>query len=293
MDQEVRIAGAPISWGVIEVPDWGYQMGVDRVLYEAASGGLAAMEAGPEGFLPRDPSEASSTLSKHGLSLVGGFVPVVLHRPSVREAELSSVEQKAEFFAAAGADVLVLGASTGSDNLEESVELEDESWEELFETLSSIEEIGARHDLTVTLHPHYGTVIERHHHVQRFLNGCDTGLCLDTGHLMIAGSDPIEVAERAADRVQHVHLKDVDQDLVEQVAGGELGFKEAVRRGVFRPLGDGDVDIERLLGLLRQANYQGWYVLEQDIIVGAKPDEGEGPGTDVRKSLAFLKEKLV
>lgn len=292
MNGRARVAGAPISWGIIEIPDWGYQMSVDRVLREAASVGLDAMEAGPEGFLPQDPDEMSRILARHGLGLVGGFVPAVLHRPDMREAELASVEQRAKFFSAAGAEVLVLAAFTGSENYEEVMELDDEAWKELFENLSRVEEIASRYGLTVALHPHYGTVIERDDQLRRFLEGCDTGLCLDTGHLVIGGSDPVEVTEQAADRVKHVHLKDVDQDLARRLATRELGFKEAAQRGVFRPLGDGDVDLGRLLELLERAQYRGWYVLEQDIVVDAEPREGEGPVADVRKSLKFLEEQL-
>jgi inosose dehydratase len=283
-----RTAGAPISWGIIEIPDWGYQMSVDRLLREAAAVGL---EAGPEGFLPEDPEEIYRTLAKDGLGLVGGFVPAVLHSSDVREAELASVEQRAKIFSAAGAEILVLAAFTGSDNYEEIIELGDEAWEEFFENLSRVEEIASQYGLTVALHPNYGTVIERDDQRRRFLEGCDTGLCMDTGHLVIGGSDPVRVAEQAADRVNHVHLKDVDQGLARRLATRELGFKAAAQRGVFRPLGDGDVDLGRLLEHLERAQYRGWYVLEQDIVVDAEPPEGEGPVTDVRKSLQFLEEQ--
>jgi inosose dehydratase len=292
MNGRTRVAGAPISWGIIEIPDWGYQISVDRVLREAASVGLDAMEAGPEGFLPQDPDEMSRALAKHGLGLVGGFVPSVLHRPDVREAELASVEQRAKSFSAAGAEVLVLAAFTGSENYKEIIELDDEAWKELFENFSRVDEIASRYSLTVALHSHYGTVIERDDQLRRFLEGCETGLCLDTGHLVIGGSDPVEVAEQAADRVKHVHLKDVDLDLARRLAMRDLGFKEAAQRGVFRPLGDGDVDVGRLLELLERAQYRGWYVLEQDIVVDAEPRKGEGPIADVRKSLRFLEEQL-
>jgi inosose dehydratase len=292
MSSESCIAGAPISWGVIEVPDWGYQMEADQVLREAASIGLTAIEAGPEGFLPRDPAEASRLLDEHGLRLVGGFVPVVLHRADAREAELASVEQQAELLAAAGADVLILAASTGQDEYEETVELDDDAWKELFEGLVSVEEVGARHGLTVAVHPHFGTVIERPHHLRRLLDGCETGLCLDTGHLMVGGDDPVGVTELTADRVRIVHLKDVDRLLAELVAAGKLGYEEAVRQGVFKPLGDGDMDTERVIELLKRSGYEGWYVLEQDIMLSGEPEEEEGPVTDVRKSLEFLKEQL-
>lgn len=293
MNPRSRVAGAPISWGVNEVPGWGYQMSAERVLGEAALLGLSAIEAGPEGFLPKDPAEASHLLDEHGLRLVGGFVPIVLHRADVREEELTTVEQQAKLFAAAGADVLILAASTGQDGYEETVEIDDDSWSELFESLVSVEEIGARHELSVAMHPHFGTVIERPHHLRRFLEGCAMGLCLDTGHLMVGGDDPVEVAELAADRVRIVHLKDVDQGLAEQVAAGRLGYEEAVRQGVFRPLGDGDVETERVLDLLQRSGYWGWYVLEQDIMLDGEPEEGEGPVVDVRKSLTFVESKLV
>jgi inosose dehydratase len=287
-----RVAGAPISWGVNEVSGWGYQMSADRVLGEAASLGLSAIEAGPEGFLPRDLAEASRLLDKHGLRLVGGFVPVVLHSADTREAELDTVEQQAKLFAAAGADVLILAASTGQDGYEETIELDDDSWKELFESLASVEEIGTRYGLIVAMHPHFGTVIERRHHVRRFLDGCETGLCLDTGHLMVGGDDPVEVAELAADRVRIVHLKDVDRGLAERVAAGKLGYEEAVRQGVFQPLGDGDVDTGRVIEVLQSSGYRGWYVLEQDIMLDDEPEEGGGPITDVRKSLTFVQSKL-
>src|SRR5919206_1519491 len=100
VNQEVRIAGAPISWGINEVEGWGYQMDAERVLKEAASLGLPALESGPEGFLPKDPDEASRTLKGYGLGLVGGFVPLVLHRREARVEALASVERQARFFAA-------------------------------------------------------------------------------------------------------------------------------------------------------------------------------------------------
>jgi inosose dehydratase len=283
-----RVAGAPISWGVCEVPGWGYQMGAERVLLEAAELGITAVEAGPEGFLPTDPAEASRLLSEHGLSLVGGFVPLVLHRPEARESELDFVERQARLFSQAGAGVLVLAASSGQEGYEESPELDDGAWEELFATLAEVEEIGGKYDLSVVLHPHYGTAIERPEHVRRFLEGCETGLCLDTGHSIVGGGDPVELAASAAGRIRHVHLKDVDRELAEQVVSGTLYYEETVRRGLYRPLGEGDVDVRGVLEPLEAAGYEGWYVLEQDIMLDAEPDPGAGPIESVRRSLAFL-----
>jgi inosose dehydratase len=287
-----RIAGAPISWGINEVKGWGHQIDTGRVLEEAASLGLPALESGPEGFLPKDPSEASRMLEGYGLGLVGGFVPVVLHRRDVRGDTLASVERQARFFAAAGADVLILAADTGEDGYEENVELDDAGWRELFEGLSLAEEIGDQYGLTVAVHPHFGTAIERPHHVRRFLQGCEMGLCLDTGHLVVGGDDPVEVASLAANRTRVVHLKDVDRLLADLVAAGKVAFEDAVSRGVFKALGDGDVDIERVIWLLEESGYGGWYVLEQDIMLDDEPERGEGPIEDVRKSLEFARGVL-
>ena len=292
MKEDARIASAPVSWGVIEIPDWGYQMSSDRVLSEASSLGLSAMEAGPEGFLPEDPDEVAGILDRYNLGFVGGFVPATLHKPDKREEQLALVEKRAKFFAAAGADVLVLAAFPDSDEFGPMVELNDEEWKELFENLSRVEEIAAQYDLTVVLHSHYGTAVERDDQLKRFLEGCDTGLCLDTAHLVIGGSDPLEVAEKAADRVKLVHLKDVDTELARQMANRDISFKEAAQRGAFLPLGDGDVDIARLLEMLERNQYRGWYVLEQDTVVESEPAEGEGPVKDVRKSLEFLQVSL-
>jgi inosose dehydratase len=285
-----RIAGAPISWGVCEVPGWGYQMEAERVLDEAARLGLTALEAGPDGFLPGEPVEMADLLSGHGLELVGGFVPAVLHRPQARDSELASVERQAWLFAAAGAGVLVIAATTGEAGYEEAAGLEDDEWDSLFATLEMVEEIGAKHGLSVVLHPHYGTEIESPEHVQRFLEGCDTALCLDTGHSMIGGGDPVALTEAEAARIRHVHLKDVDRDLAERVVSGTLPYEQAVRDGLYMPLGDGDVDVRRVLEVLDGERYDGWYVLEQDIMLADDP--GYGPAAEVGRSLAYLKGVL-
>jgi inosose dehydratase len=84
----------------------------------------------------------------------------------------------------------------------------------------------------------------------------------------------------------------VDRLLADLVAAGKVGFEEAVRQGVFKPLGDGDVDTGRVIGLLEKSGYAGWYVLEQDIMLAGEPEEGEGPIDDVRKSLNFVRRVL-
>ena len=282
-----RVAGAPISWGVCEVPGWGYQMPADRVLGEAASLGIGAVEAGPDGFLPAEPRQAASLLARFDLRLVGGFVPAVLHETSIREEQLVEVERQAALFAAAGAEVLVLAAATGQEGYEQSDELDEAGWQTLFDGVAAVEEIASRHGLAVSVHPHFGTIIERREHVMKLVEDSEAGICLDTGHLLVGGTDPVEVARLAAGRVNHVHLKDVDGALAGGVASGEVGYEEAVRRGMYRPLGGGDVDVAEIVRQLEAVGYEGWYVLEQDVMLDGEP-ESEGPATDVRRSLEYI-----
>jgi inosose dehydratase len=139
------------------------------------------------------------------------------------------------------------------------------------------------------LHPHVGTMVERRDEVDRVLAGSAVPLCLDTGHLLIGGVDPLTLIRTAPERIAHVHLKDVDAGMADRVRRGELAYAEAVREGMYQPLGQGDADIAGIVGLLESGGYRGWYVLEQDTILDAEPPPGCGPRDDVRASIAFLR----
>lgn len=280
----MRIAGAPISWGVCEVPGWGHQLGVDRVLAEMRDAGLAATEFGPPEFLPSGPDERGVLLGSYGLGAVGGFVPVVLHDP--RRDPVPEVDRALDGFA--DAPILVLAAATGLDGYDSRPELSEREWTFLLAALDRVAGHAAARGYQATLHPHVGTVVESSDEVERVLAGARIPLCLDTGHLLIGGTDPLELARSAAERIGHVHLKDVDATLAGRVRAGELTYTEAVRRGVYRPLGAGDIDIAGIMTALEAAGYDGWYVLEQDVILAAEPPTGTGPLEDVRRSVDFL-----
>lgn len=282
----MRLAGAPISWGVCEVPGWGVQLSAQRVFDEMQDLGMDATEAGPPGFLSADAFAARRLLRTHGLRLVGGFVTAVLHDPAVRAVELAAVERSASWLAALGADVLVLAAATGATGYAGGTELDDAAWTALFGGLDDVARIAVSHRLTLAVHPHWGTVIERGAHVDRVLAGCAHGLCLDTGHLALGGADPLDVARRAGERVRHVHLKDVDGALAAAVRAGTLDYAAAVRRGLYRALGEGDAGIAAVLAHLRDRGYDGWQVLEQDVMLSAEP---AGAPADVVRSAAFAR----
>ncbi|WP_328614377.1 TIM barrel protein [Amycolatopsis sp. NBC_00355] len=285
MPATIRVAAAPISWGVCEVPGWGRVLDAPTVLREMAELGVQATELGPPGYLPRDPAELRALLGEHDLTLVGGFLAVVLHTD--QETALAEAEESAALFAACGGDVLVLAAATGLDGYDERPRLTDAEWATLVETAGKIRDIARGHGLRTVLHPHVGTHVEQQAEVERFLGDSDLGLCLDTGHLMIGGTDPVELAKRFPERVAHVHLKDVKGDLAAEVRAGRLGYTEAVGRGLYVPLGEGDVDVASMVRSVQAAGYDGWYVLEQDTALG-EASADDVPRRDTERSLAEL-----
>jgi inosose dehydratase len=286
-DRDRRLVGAPISWGVCEVPGWGRQLAPERVLGEMASLGLAATELGPVGYLSLDANRARGLLDRFGLRLVAGFVPLVLHTPSLDGAR-ELVQRVAGLLEALEAEVLTVTPVMDAD-WSAPVALEEGEWRRLTENLERTEELVAGYGLTMALHPHAGSVIETDAQIERILGHTDVPVCLDSGHLAIGGADPVEFARRHGDRVVHVHLKDADAALAERVGEGAMSLVEATRRGLFRPLGQGDVAIDEVVALLESNGYDRWLVLEQDTtLTGEEPPVGSGPIIDVQASIEYL-----
>jgi inosose dehydratase len=284
-----RVAGAPISWGVCEVPGWGYQLEPDTVLRQMRELGLAATEFGPDGFLPDDPQAKAATLAEYGLKAVGQFVPVVLHDPG-RDV-LPHVERAIEALVAAEASTVVIAAATGHDGYDDRPVLDESGWSTLLGNLDRVADAAAARGLVATLHPHVGTMVESGEETARVLAGSRIGLCLDTGHLLIGGGDPVAVAQQHPGRIAHTHLKDVRIDWARRVQSGEATYTEAVAGGMYVPLGEGDVDVKAIVAALEGNGYAGWYVLEQDTILAGAPTtggEGSDPVANVRASIEHL-----
>ena len=281
-----RIAVAPISWGVCEVPGWGWQLSPDRVLADMRELGVTATEFGPEGFLPLDPAEKARTLSAYDLVAVGGFVPIVLHDAEHDPVPVIAAELAG--FLAAGATRLVLSADTGLVGYDSRPTLTDAQWQTLLGNLDRILDHAAGLGIVASLHPHVGTMVESSTDVARVLAGSRIGLCLDTGHLLIGGTDPVQVAVEHASRISHVHLKDVRHDLAVRVQTGELSYTDAVGAGMYVPLGEGDIDLATIVASLESAGYEGYYVLEQDTILDREPTAADAPHLVVRQSIDFI-----
>lgn len=280
-----RIGGAPISWGVCEAPDWGHELPADLVLDQMRELGLRATELGPTGYLGQSPEQVRDRLDRYGMRLIGGFLPVPMHVPT--EADMAEARAAIGTLAAAGSQVVVLAARSADGSYDRKVRLTDAEWPVLLSTLDELQRVARAHGLTPTLHPHVGTAIEDRDSVLRLLDESDVALCLDTGHLLLGGMQPLELVRRAARRIEHVHLKDVRTAVVD-----DSSYIEKVRAGMYAPLGEGDLDIVGIVRALEDSGYRGWYVLEQDAALYGPPEPGAGPVLDVRRSIDYLLSKV-
>lgn len=280
-----QLAAAPISWGVCEAADWGVQLSPEQVLRDMRELGIKATEFGPLGFLPIDPAARAEHLESYGMKAVGGFFPVVLHDPEINP--LPQVQEELKAFAAAGASVLVLAADAGTGDYEAHHEMDEEQWGIFAKNLQAVIEVAAAAGILAVVHPHVGTMIESAASVSRLLASTTAQICLDTGHLLVGGTNPLELVRQHASRVGIAHLKDVRSEIAAKVASGELGFVQAVKDGMFVPLGQGDCDIAQIVSLLKNAEYTGWYVMEQDAVL-ATAAEGAAAKENVRTSIDFL-----
>jgi inosose dehydratase len=285
-----RLAGAPISWGACEVPGWGRMPDTETVLAEMAELGLRGTELGPPGFLPAEPAALTARLRRHGLRFVGAFTPLVLHGPDA-EATARQARETIDLLAGAGGQVLIVAAV--QDLAWSTPEpLDDAGWRRLAARAGEIRALAAERGITFALHPHAGTLIETSAQVTRALAETDVGWCLDTGHLLIGGTDPAAFAREHGDRVTHVHLKDVDDAVAADLRAGRLTLLEATRRGLFVALGRGGADVAAVLEALADHHYDGWLVLEQDTAI--TPDEPAALSRalrDATESIAFLHPK--
>ena len=288
MSVELKIAGAPISWGVCEAPNWGYQMTPDRVLAEMAELKLGATEFGPLGFLPIDPHQRAESLKKFNMIAVGGFYPILLHDENFDP--LPEIQAELESFVAAGAKVLVLAASTGVEGYEiKRPALTDGQWNTFFTNCDRISEYAQTLGITATVHPHVGTMIETKDDIYKLVHGSSIGITLDTGHMIIGGTDPVAFTKEFPHRIKHAHMKDVDMSKASKVASGEITYNQGVKLGMYTPLGKGDVDVKEIVKTLVASGYDGWYVLEQDLMLDGEPAQGGWPLTDARESAEYLR----
>ncbi|MGI9624633.1 MAG: TIM barrel protein, partial [Acidimicrobiales bacterium] len=140
-----------------------------------------------------------------------------------------------------------------------------------------------------TLHPEAGTHVEARWEIDRALQVTDIGLCLETGHEVVGGGDPLSTLQDYGSRINHVHLKDATRSIIEGIVRDAEPVETIWSRRAFPPLGQGDVAIHEILELLLAQGYSGWLVVEQDIMPG--PDDPESAHSDQVANRARLSQQ--
>jgi inosose dehydratase len=270
----VRVGAAPLSYGVFELTVGSFPglPGPDALLGEMAAAGYAGTELGPPGYLGEG-DELRARLERHGLELTGGWCQLRFSEPDEDFAEL---RRTLDLFEAAGATHArpVFGdagsdarrANPGRGQADPSLGLDEAGWARFADGLRRAEAIARDRGFEPVFHAHTSTFVESPAEIDRLLGLSDIGLLVDTGHLLLGGSDPISALRDWGPRVGYVHLKDVRLDVVRAVIAERADALEAWRRGIFCELGAGDVDLDGFLVELRRARYAGWICVEQDRI---------------------------
>ena len=292
MDFFDRLVGAPISWGVCEVPGWGRILPASRVLPEMREVGLTVTELGAPGFLPDTKEAVKEVLDGEGMTLMGGFVPLVLQDPDQWDVAVENASAAAELFAYCGGDRFVT-AAVQDYGWSRPTPLDRDQMRTFARGLKLIDQVCADFGIVQVLHPHVDTLVETKADVALALEETDVLWCLDTGHLAIDGTDPLQFARDNAECVGIAHLKDVNLALADKAMSRELSLLQAVQAGIFVPFGEGDVPIADIVRELEAQGYQGRYVLEQDTaIMGDEPAPGEGPIESMQISVDYLRREL-
>jgi inosose dehydratase len=275
---------------VSDVPGWGHQLDPERVLSEAAAVGEGAIEAGPPGFLPDRSDQAKPVLKRHHVQVVAGPAQAILHHHDIGGPELAHIDGQASWLASLGAETLVLSAMPPrSAGAAHGIVLSSMGWAHLLHLVGSVQHVCSQHKLRLAVQPRYGSMIQGPGDIERLLVGTEAGLCLDVGHLVLVGADPVEVLELAAGRIQHVHMNDIDARLALQVREYGLDYAEAVSQNLFKTLGTGDASVDRVVEILRQKGYRGWYSLDQDTRLPSAEDRPLGA---ISRSLQHLRTLL-
>ncbi|MFW6096995.1 MAG: TIM barrel protein [Chloroflexota bacterium] len=278
----MQIANAPCSWGILEFESDAEPAGFEQVLDEMQQTGYAGAELGDWGFMPTDPARLSQELQKRGLTMLGAFVPVALADEAAHDDGERRALRTANLLAAVEPDtpVIVLADDNGSDRERTRYAgrtgpqhmLDDARWQTFARGAERIARAVRRETgLRTVFHHHGAGYVETAQELERLMSLTDPdvlGLCLDTGHLRFGGGDPLAAIEQYAPRIWHVHFKDFDPQVAERARRDEWDYFEQVRHGVFCELGQGDVDFPAVVDALKRVGYEGWIVVEQDVLPG-------------------------
>ncbi|UCE03788.1 MAG: myo-inosose-2 dehydratase [Candidatus Latescibacterota bacterium] len=268
---QVRIGANPIIWSNDDFHDLGGDIPLERCLSEMHAAGYAGSELGHK--FPRGADTLAPLLDRYDLDLVSGWHSFQLLDGRFEE-ERERYMQHMEFMARMRCHVVIVAECSRriyNDPLK-SLQfdrreglLEPADWGRLASRLETLARATAERGLEMVYHHHMGTVIQNASEIDELMARTSSlRLLVDTGHLLFADADPLHVLRRHVERVGHVHLKDVRPDTLMRVRADRLSFSEAVRAGVFTVPGDGAIDFEPILVLLREHGYRGWLVVEAE-----------------------------
>lgn len=277
----IPVANAPCSWGVLEFESKSASPGYAQVLDEIAACGYAGTELGDWGFMPTEPAVLRERLDRRSLAMVGAFVTTRLADSRSYEASVHTAVETARLLSAVGdreRPVIVLSDEPTADpartraagRVEAALSLTGRQWDD---AARGVERIAAavrdETGLRTVFHHHCAGYVETPDEIDALMQRTDpslVGLCLDSGHATYGGGSPVELLSRHLARTWHVHFKDCEPHIAERARRERLDYQDALRQGLFCELGRGSVDFQALLRDLQDAGYDGWIVVEQDVL---------------------------
>ncbi|MGW9631719.1 TIM barrel protein [Agromyces sp. NPDC055520] len=280
----IRTANAPVSYGVFELspPDVELPDG-EQLATWVAEAGYEGIDLGPVGLFG-DRHGLPELLERHGLALAGGWVDLPFAGSDDDfERAFADLAPTLELFAAAAAVAPDRApkptlADSGSPERKArpggapELELDDARWAVFTARVQRVADLIRAAGLEPTFHHHASTYIETPREIDRFLADTDVDLTFDTGHLLVGGGDPVTDFPRWADRINHVHLKDADRSVLATAAGSADPMRDIWQRRVFVALGEGDLEVDRIVDAIVDSGYDGWLVVEQDVILQGADD---------------------
>jgi inosose dehydratase len=278
----IKIANAPCSWGALEFELEGKSLGFEQVLAEMVETGYAGTELGDWGFMPSTPIELNKVLSEKNLQLLGAFVPVALVKEATHPAGIELALKTAGLMFAAGYKnaFIVLADENGSveertknaGRITPEMGLTDDQWQTFATGAEKVAKaVKEKYGMRTVFHHHCGGYVETPQEVAKLMELTDPnllGLCLDMGHYAFGGGDPVKALEKYYERIWHVHFKDFDPKVGKEARENQYDYFKSVGEGVFCELGKGNVDFQTIVNILNKKGYNGWIVVEQDVLPG-------------------------
>ena len=306
---EIIVANAPVSYGAFEVTI-GFDPNVpdgDEILDQVAAAGYAGIDLGPVGYLGTT-ENLGSKLAKRNLGLAGAYLELPYADPEMLEKTLPELDAMLDIFDAIkplglgpdprptladlgvgdGADFRRNNPGSGARNPASGYT--EEQWAEFARGMAVVVDRCRSRGYQPVFHNETGTFVEAPEEVGRMLEVSEIGLCMDAGHFLVGGGDPVEYVKKWANRIDHVHIKTADLPRFQQIVDEGLPTNTIWEREVFPKLGEGALDVDAFLAALREIDYAGWLVVEQDIFPTTAERFAQA-AADQRANREFLRER--